>query len=61
MKGETPKDSPLHSWDEVSFPHLPARKSEGRPLVLLGNGMLEEIDRQLRDLFQAVNFPATQY
>jgi peptide/nickel transport system ATP-binding protein len=38
-------------------PQLPVGQSVGRPLVLLGNVRPEEIDRQVRDLFQAVNLP----
>jgi peptide/nickel transport system ATP-binding protein len=33
-------------------------ESVGRPLVLLGNVPKAEIDRRVRDLFQAVNLPA---
>jgi peptide/nickel transport system ATP-binding protein len=38
-------------------PQLPVGQSVGRPLVLLGNVRHEEIDRRVRELFQAVNLP----
>ena len=38
-------------------PQLPVGQSVGRPLVLLGNIPPEEIDRKVRELFQAVNLP----
>jgi peptide/nickel transport system ATP-binding protein len=41
----------------VSSPQLPVGQSVGRPLVLLGNVRPEEIDHQVRALFQAVSSP----
>jgi peptide/nickel transport system ATP-binding protein len=38
-------------------PQLPVGQSVGRPLVLLGNVSPEEVDRKVRELFQAVNLP----
>jgi peptide/nickel transport system ATP-binding protein len=38
-------------------PQLPVGQSVGRPLVLLGNVRPEEIDRQVKALFRAVNLP----
>ena len=38
-------------------PQLPVGQSVGRPLVLLGNVPPEEVDRRVKELFQAVNLP----
>jgi peptide/nickel transport system ATP-binding protein len=39
-------------------PQHPVGQSVGRPLVLLGNVLQSEIDRRVRELFEAVNLPA---
>ncbi len=39
-------------------PQHPVGESVGRPLVLLGNVLKSEVDRRVRELFEAVNLPA---